>query len=387
MRKTFLYPIINNFKKGNLSWLVEQSKKGLATKYLNKILPKKIVVGPTMAIFVLTYRCNSHCIMCDLPLRSHAIGGTKGGLPSKEFSTNEWKNVIDQLAEIKTAGIGFTGGEPLVRTDCIELMKYAKEKGMSVTLNTNAGLLTEEKINQILESGVDNINISLDGVGKTYDEIRGIPYKNVITNTKKLIAIRNKSKSNTKITMVMCVSHYNIKDMDKITSEAIKIGADKIGFIPLHHIPNTNEFTNESNLTNKTNRPLTCRDSNPNIGKIFLEKIDKIKKDGKIEVDNSKEYLNMFPLAFKGQEFPIPCLAGETSTTIDCYGNIWGCWPFLELKKKPDLKLSPKSPTTPKALTLKKLWFGKEYEEVRKKTSSCRTCFWNCQSELSIFYK
>lgn len=392
MRKTFLYPIIDNIKKGHVNWLIEQSKKGIVTKYLNKILPKKIIVGPTMAVLEITYRCNSHCIMCDLPKRALSI-------KEKEFTTEQWESVIDQLAEIKTAGLGFTGGEPLLRPDCMELMKYAKNKGMSVTLNTNAGLLTKEKTDQILDITIDNINISLDGVGKTYDEIRGISYKNVIENTKKFIKERNRKKSRTRVTIITCVSHYNINEIEKIAQSAINIGADKIGFIPLHHIPNTKEFTNvstlnkieEDNLTNMTNTPLSCRDNFPKIGKVFLEKICQIKRGRVIEVDNSMSYLNMFPIAFKGKNFPIPCLAGRTSITIDCYGNIYGCLPFFYLKR-PSLKLEVPNLTnvsnkTNHTKTLKNLWLGKEYEEIRNFTDSCRACFLNCQSELSIFYK
>jgi len=397
MRKAFLYPIINNLKAGRLDWLLEQSKKGFVTKYLNKVLPKKIVVGPTMAVLLVTYRCNSHCIMCDLPKRDLLE-------KEKEFTTKDWKKVIDQLVEIKTAGIGFTGGEPLVRPDCIELMKYAKDKGISVTLNTNAGLLTKEKINQVLGNNIDNINISLDSAQTAvYDKIRGIPFIRIIENAKNLINERNRQKSKTKITIVICVSHYNIKELDQIADLAASLGADKLGFIPMHHIPNTKDFNNLSNskFGNQNSfkiqnseikiRPLTCKDPNPNIGKTFLEKIDKIKKEGKIEIDNSPSYLNMFPLAFNGGNFPIPCLAAETSITIDCYGNIFACWPFLELKR-PSLKLNLSNLTNLSNLsnrlpTLKSLWFSKEYEEIRKLTRNCYACFWNCHSELSIFYK
>lgn len=409
MRKTFLYPIINNLKQGHLSWLLEQSKKGLILKYLNKLLPKKFLVGPTMAILISTYRCNSHCIMCDLPLRSRVRRG-EDGLPLNEFTTDQWKEVIQQLAEIKTAGIGFTGGEPLIRSDTPELLKYAKQKGMSVTLNTNAGLLTKEKIHQLLGSNIDNINISLDSAkAQTYDKIRGIPFIRIIENTKNLINKRNRQKAKTKVTVVICVSHYNVKELDQIADLAATLGADKLGFIPLHQIPNTPNYPkrpnnpNLTNLSNKTNRPLSCKDPYPNIGNIFLDKLEKIRKKGRIEIDNSTAYLNMFPLAFQGAEFPIPCLAGETSITIDCYGNVFACWPFLELNH-PSLKL-PNIPNTPlplrspeqsrgtkggnnpNSLTLKSLWFSKDYEEIRLLTRNCRACFWNCHSELSIFYK
>lgn len=366
MRKTFLYPILQKIKAKQFRWLYRQSLNGLVIKYLNKLLPQKIITGPVMAVLLVTYRCNSRCLMCDLPMR--AMKSTE-----PEYTTEQWKNVIKQLAEIKTAGIGFTGGEPLVRSDIAELIKYAKSLGLVTTLNTNAVLLFPDNIKKILSVGPENINISLDGInGETYDYVRGTPrgFVRMTENVKNLVKERNRLKKATTITMVTCVSEYNINELEKIADLAKNLGADKIGFMPMHKIPDTKIYQNPKI------RPLTCKSDYKNIGKIFLDKLEKIKD--KIEVDNSQAYLQMFPAAFAGQEFPIRCLAGETSLTIDCYGNIFGCWPFLELKR-PSLSL--------KNGKLKDLWYSEKYAKVRKLTDNCRACFWNCQSELSVFYQ
>lgn len=368
MRKTFLHPTIKNIKKGSFDWVFEQVKKGMVIKYLNKILPRKIIVGPTMAVLLVSYRCNSRCLMCDLPLRAQK---TK----KKEFSTKEWKRVIDQLAEIRTAGIGFTGGEPLIRNDIGDLISYAKKKKMSATLSTNGILLNKSNIKKILDSEPDNINISLDVIdAKSYDSIRGLPngFARLINNTHNLVKQRNEKKNDSTITIVTCVSHFNINEIEKIADSAIDLGVDKIGFIPMHHIPKTKVYKSK-------NFPLTCKNNFPKIGSIFLKAIEKIKVKKKIEIDNSNQYLKMFPLAFKGKKFPIPCLAGNTAITIDCYGNLFLCWPFLEIGR-PSFKLTGKN-------KLKDIWYGKEYEKARKEISNCRDCFWNCQSELSIIYQ
>lgn len=321
-----------------------------------------------MAVLLVTYRCNSRCLMCDLPMR--AMKSTE-----PEYTTEQWKDVIKQLAEIKTAGIGFTGGEPLVRSDTADLIEYAKRLGLVTTLNTNGVLLFSDNIKKILNVEPDNINISLDGInGETYDYVRGTPrgFVRMTENVKNLVKERNRLQKNTTITMVTCVSQYNIEELDKIADLAADLGADKIGFMPMHRIPDTKVYQNPKI------RPLTCKSDYKNIGKIFLNKLAKIKAKNRIRIDNSQVYLEMFPAAFRGAKFPLPCLAGETSLTIDCYGNIFGCWPFLELKR-PSLVLKGKK--------LKDIWFSKEYDLVRKTTAGCRACFWNCQSELSIFYR
>lgn len=359
MRNNFLNVIINKTKEGNFSWLYEQSKKGICLKFLNKVLPEKIIVGPTMAILLVTYRCNGKCLMCDLSTRFKKTN-------VKEFNTQKWKEIIDQLDEIKTAGIGFTGGEPLLRNDVAELITYARQKGMSTTLNTNALLFNNENIQKILKSEPGNINISLDGsTSESFDHLRGVKggYQKIINNTRNLIEERNRLNSKTTITIVTCVSNYNINDLINMAKLAKKLGADKIGFIPLHQI---------------SKNTLSCKDNSPNLGKTFLKEIERIRKEKIIPVDNSRQYLNLFPDAFQGKKFPIPCLAGETSITIDSFGNIFGCWPFLELKRVN---------TNLKERGLSNIWKSKDYKEIRKITTNCRDCFWNCHSELSLFYR
>jgi MoaA/NifB/PqqE/SkfB family radical SAM enzyme len=358
---------MSKIKNAKISWLFWQSFYGIILKYLNKFLPHKIITPPIMAVFLLTYRCNSKCLMCDLPMRALQA-------KNPEFTTNQWKNLINQLAEMKTAGIGFTGGEPLVRNDTPELIKHAKKLGLITTLNTNGILLHKENIAKVLAAEPENINISIDGVNsETYDRVRGTPmgFIRMRQNIENLVKERNRLKKNTLITVVVCVSQYNINEIEKIANLAIKLGVDKIGFIPMHRIPDTKVYQ-------KTKRPLSCFSKKKNLGKLFSCALAKIRTDNRIPIDNSSLYLNMFPLAFEGGYFPIKCLAGETSITIDCYGNIFKCWPYLELKQ-PSINIGKQK--------LKDIWNGKEYEKIREQTNACRICFWNCQSELSIFYK
>lgn len=361
MRLTFLYPIFNKTRKGQLDWLFEQAKKWFALKFFRKIYPNKIRVGPTMAVLTMTYRCNSNCLMCDLKKRASG---------RKEYSFNEWKNIINQLAEIKTAGIGFTGGEPLLVLRIAELIDYANQKRMSTTLNTNGLLFTPGMIKVILKAQPDNINISLDSPDpETFDRLRGTRHglnrlKKII---KELIKERDLGRSLTKVTIVSCVSHHNLEELEKIAKLAADLKVDKLGFIPMH------------SFSKKKAGAISTQDPFPRIGQRFEEAVSKIKASKIIPLDNSSYYTSSFPLAFEGKKFPLPCLAGKTSINIDCYGQVFTCLPFLELNK-PSFKLSP-----PKKL--KDFWLGKEFEKIDKAASSCRDCFWNCHAELSIFYR
>lgn len=366
MRKTFLFPIIKQFQRGNLNWLISQTINGIKIKYWNKYLPFKLTTSPVMAVLLMTYHCNSRCLMCSLTSYADETN-------CPELTTEGWKKIIKELTDIKTAGIGFTGGEPLIRNDIPELIRYARSLGLVTTLNTNALSFPLDNIKKVLTAEPENINISLDGVNpKTYDRLRGVPggFERMIQNTKQLVSQRNALKKNTTITFVTCVSEHNINEIDKIARLASEIGVDKIGFIPMHYLPNTKVLFGNKTL-------LTCKSHN-NIGPLFIEKIRQIRDENIIKIDNNGEYLKMFPSAFSGGKFPIKCLSGETSITIDCYGNIYACWPFLELHK-PFAHIKDNS--------IKEIWLGKEYEKVRKMTNKCHMCFWNCHAELSLFYQ
>ncbi len=87
----------------------------------------------------LTERCNNNCIHCYINLPSSDKKAKK-----KELSTHEWKETIQQIADLGAMEIRFTGGEPLLRDDFEELYIFSRELGLKVLIFTNATLITEK---------------------------------------------------------------------------------------------------------------------------------------------------------------------------------------------------------------------------------------------------
>lgn len=112
-------------------------------------------VGPATIELMLTDRCNLSCIYC---VNEHCC---LGETLSSELSLVEWKAIIDQIVSIGTVQITVSGGEPLLHPDAIGICGYAKDKGLQVGLFTNAQLIGEHNIDELL-SVVDNLKISLD---------------------------------------------------------------------------------------------------------------------------------------------------------------------------------------------------------------------------------
>ena len=109
--------------------------------------------------WVITEHCNLRCEYCACPL-----------IANKELSAARCMALLDEMAEMGTRRIKFTGGEPLVRKDLAALIARAVELGIGVSLNTN-GTLVPRMIDAL--AGVSSVSISLDGAAEVHDRHRG----------------------------------------------------------------------------------------------------------------------------------------------------------------------------------------------------------------------
>ena len=96
------------------------------------------------------WHCNQKCLHC------YAAGQTEA--ETKELTTEEWKEAIDNLREAGVPQITFTGGEPTMRDDLVELVDHAQ--WFVTRLNTNGIKLTKELCSQLVEASLDSIQIT-----------------------------------------------------------------------------------------------------------------------------------------------------------------------------------------------------------------------------------
>jgi len=111
----------------------------------------------------LTDMCNLHCQYC----RSEDYDDCS------KLSSNNVKHIIDVLAKLNFRKIRFTGGEPLLDSDIVDLVEYAciKNEIKDIGITTN-GILLDIYIDDLIKAGLKRINISLDTLDRdTYKEI------------------------------------------------------------------------------------------------------------------------------------------------------------------------------------------------------------------------
>ena len=114
---------------------------------------------PFSITFILTHRCNFRCDYCDIP---DAAGD--------ELTASELTAAIDELHGAGMARASFSGGEALLRPDAIEIIRHARQRGLSTSLNTN-GWLAGERLDE-LAAVLDLLVLSLDGPEPIHDLVR-----------------------------------------------------------------------------------------------------------------------------------------------------------------------------------------------------------------------
>ncbi len=116
----------------------------------------------------VTRSCNLACKHC----RGEAITEAYPG----ELSTAEAKALIDTFPEVGEPIVIFTGGEPMMRPDVYELIRYATDKGLRCVFSPNGTLITPETAKKICDAGIKRCSISLDGKdAASHDDFRGVP--------------------------------------------------------------------------------------------------------------------------------------------------------------------------------------------------------------------
>lgn len=184
---------------------------------------------PSEVWLKLTERCNCRCLMCDIWKQNLSADG--------ELTTEDWKNVIFGLRQwLGEKHIWFTGGEPFLRKDCIDLIKYGSSIGLSIAVITNGILLRPDQMRLLIEAGLKEYHVSIDSMDpQIHDNLRGIKGAH-IRATENVLALKdalNRSGKKMKIVIKTIIMGYNSKEILPLVEWTEKNGFDEIKFQPL----------------------------------------------------------------------------------------------------------------------------------------------------------
>jgi pyrroloquinoline quinone biosynthesis protein E len=141
--------------------------KNLISSRLTEVSLNKNI--PLIGTLELTYSCPLKCAHCYLPQ-------TKGRLPvlkKKELSTEDWKRVLRQLKKAGCLYIVFTGGEPLLREDLVELCQYASKLNFSVQIFSTGYNVSKELVEKLKDCSIASFEMSFYGRKRIHNKITG----------------------------------------------------------------------------------------------------------------------------------------------------------------------------------------------------------------------
>ncbi len=129
---------------------------------INLEAAKKLV--PLSVFIELTHRCNLTCYYCYQASYKH----------QKELSLHQWRGVLKQLAEMGTLYVTFSGGEPFLREDFLEILANARKHNFAVSIISNGLLLTKEWAAGLADLGIMDVGISLHAANALlHDKLSG----------------------------------------------------------------------------------------------------------------------------------------------------------------------------------------------------------------------
>jgi len=161
---------------------------------------------------------------------------------SNELSSEVWSRVFNEAAEAGVLQADFTGGEPLARTDIVDLIHAARAAGLYVNLITSGMPLDEAKLASLVEAGLDHIQLSFQGAREdTANEISGTK-----SHAHKLRVLEWVKQHRVALTLNFVIHRRNIDQLEEMVALAESSSATRIEFANVQYYGWA--FANRENL-------------------------------------------------------------------------------------------------------------------------------------------
>lgn len=256
---------------------------------------------PLSVTLAVTNRCNALCSYCAVPMRRR-----------NELDTHELMALVDHLAGLGTARIGFAGGEPLVRRDLPALVDRCAEHGIWTAIETN-GYLYPQRADELARAS--HLLFALDGRPESHDRARERGSHKKVT-----AAIREAAGRGAHFGTVTVLGKHNLDDVDWILDLADELRFDA-GFQVLqpHGALGSRGairlMASDAEFRKAIRRILEAKLAGRRVGtsEKYLRYLLTWDDFGRIWTDSPHE--------------DVLCLAGQVHCAIDADGSVYTCLP------------------------------------------------------------
>ena len=170
---------------------------------------------PLVVSWNVTLKCNLKCAHCYINASETKI--------RDELSTDAAKMLIHQIVEVSRPLLILSGGEPLLREDIYEIIRYGADRDLRMGMGSNGMLIDDEVTRRLEKAGMGTVAISLDSsIPERHDEFRGVKgcWEHAID------AIKSLKKSSIQVQVNCTVTQQNYDEVDEIMSLAEDLGVE-----------------------------------------------------------------------------------------------------------------------------------------------------------------
>lgn len=319
---------------------------------------------PSFCTFIITWRCNLRCYMCDVWKKEK----------SEEMTTAQVQLALGQLKSIDFLRV--TGGEPFLREDLSDIVKIVqKEIQPQIIHITTNGVLTARIVEFVRTVGAPNIHLklSIDAVGEKHDEIRGKrnTYAKAYETLRELAELRQEYRFYLGVDQT--ITSRNMDQIDALREVCAKLGVN------VHYAiasPHYTLYQEDTHLAGETGvEALTFDDFSEDQLRDIFARIGG-ETGSLVETMVQKYYL-------KGLENRL--LRGIQSPKPRCVA----LYNHLRLLPDGNVTICVYDPTVVGNLvhqTIDEIWFGTSIERFRRKVDECAGCWAGCEVKPNAVY-
>lgn len=172
---------------------------------------------PLWLLAELTYRCPLQCPYCSNPTNF-------ADYLQNELNTEEWKKVFEEARKLGATQLGFSGGEPLLRKDLVELVETASSLGYYTNLITSSVGMDEELLGKLKKAGLDHIQISFQASSEELNDY----FAGTKSFEHKVRMAKLFKQHDFPVVLNIVIHRHNIDDIEQIINMALEIGANDV---------------------------------------------------------------------------------------------------------------------------------------------------------------
>ncbi|HOZ47302.1 MAG TPA: radical SAM protein [Candidatus Hydrogenedentes bacterium] len=327
----------------------------IARIWVNRQLGRRPKHLPVL-LMAVTHRCNLRCAMCgvwnDPRIKS----------ADPELTRDEWYAVVNSAKRLGVFLISITGGEPLLRDDVYDIIRYGRDRGIGVHICTNGALLTDERVERLVSSGVNTVSISVESPEPSlHDALRGEgSFDQTVAGIRRL----RERAPELNIGINYVITARNFRNMLDMIPFAEGLGVNQLKFAPIH----TN-LQHREKVFNPGDGLLFSEDLLPELDQYVRNAIQALRKTslGTTSITFLRGITSLYrtPQRFR-------CYAGYAVTTINPWGVVSPC---CDIAGNQSVRDTP----------LEAIWHGRAFRELCQCVHRCSSPCWDTtNTELSL---